>query len=563
MNFLVETKDLGYCHHLPVEMPLTIPSHIVDTAVNTNISISEVLEGVQGRQDEPRMTRAEMLREAQDRKEEIMALVPNIQSLDGWNVIDSITGEGLYMVSPDDENMQKYGFLIGMIIDLPNRVILSGSPGFIHTSVTDQIKPDLEGEVLLKDVFGDDHHLEKGQYTIKPFFEGVRLRVFYHNGKMYVSSEKKLNVNKSRLPGSITFLEMFESLGGPPVENFYDISKFYSPWVYHFKISNSDTRWVNKIPNSTGFLIFEGTTRNYDETTSPYVPNKVDYKMWDIDANTTRDFGEIMLGLTSKLLVLTPIDLDVANLFLVNGFNPLINNPENKPDDIRLGPGEAVIITMIPEGKDPYQIQVWSTAYEWRFGIVGENSHLPHQFYVLSNMMYIDTASTNGLKDFNSKMPLFAQYDVDQLADHIMEVGPLQTWPNELKPKIGDVSTPDGKLFNVWASILMAVPFNQQKVVAPLFNDFFEKRDKVIVWIQTIEESYENIDIEALGVRVNTIIKDARRLANKGTMPGLSTAEQIKRNVEFFINNEHTDSLYRLIKNMERWHRLEEKSKQE
>lgn len=544
-------------------MPLTIPSHIVDTAVNANISISEALKGVQRRQGEQPMTRAEMLREAQDRKKEIMALVPNIQSLDGWDVIDSIQDEGLYMVGPDDENMQRLGFLIGMVIDLPNRVILSGSPGFIHTSVTDQIETDFKGDVHLKDVFGDDHHLEKGQYTIKPFFEGVRLRVFYHNGNMYVCSEKKLNVNKSKLPGSITFLEMFESLGGPPVENLYDISKFYSPWVYHFKISNSDTRWVNKIPNSKGFLIFEGTTRNYDATTSPYVPNKVDYKMWDIDANTTRDFGEIMLGLTSKLLVLTPIDLDVANLFLVNGFNPLINNPETKPDDIRLGPGEAVIITMIPEGGDPYQIQVWSTAYEWRFGIVGENSHLPHQFYVLSNMIYIDTASTNGIKDFNSKMPLFAQYDVEQLAGHIMDVGPLQTWPNELVPKIGDVSTPDGKLFNVWAALLMAVPFDQQKVVAPLFNDFFEERDKVIVWIQTIEESYENIDIEAIGARANVIIKEARRLATKGTMPGLSTAEQIKRNVEFFINRERTDSLYRLIKKMKNWHRLEEKSKQE
>jgi hypothetical protein len=543
-------------------MPLTIPASIVDAAVAANRSISDVLKDVQNQQDAPRMTRAEMLREAQGRKVEIMALVPKITSLDEWNVIDS-KPEGLYMLGPEEETMEKYGFLIGMVIDLPNRVILSGSPGFNHTSVANMIESDPNGDIHLTDIFGDDHHLKKDRFTIRPFFEGVRLRVFYHDGEMYVSSDKKINVDKSKVPGSITFLEMYESLGGPPVEELYDTSKSYSPWVYHFTISTSDTRWVNKIRNPTGLLIFDGPTSTYDATTSPYVPNEVDYNMWNIDANTTRDFGKVMSGSTDEIFALIPIDLDMANSFLVDGFNPSVNDPENKADDIRLGPGEAVIITVTPEGEDPYQIQVWSPAYEWRFGIVGENSHLPHQFYVLANMMYIDTNSTEGLEDFESKMPLFPQYEVKQLSGHIMEKGPLQIWPNELKPKIADVSTEEGRLYNVWASLLMAVPFDQQKVVAPLFVEFFEKRDEVIEWIQKVEESYDVIDTDSVGPRVNVIIKDARRLATTKTMPGLSTTDQIKRNIEYFMDNEYTDSLYRLIKNMRNWHRLQEKDEQE
>lgn len=562
IRFFVDKKDLGYCHHRPVVMPLIIPSSVIAAAVaatSSNRSVSAELETVQSTRST--MTRAEMLREAQEHKAEIMTIMPNIQSINGWNVIDSRPDQSLYLLGPEEEHMEEYGFLIGTVIDLKNRIILSGSSGFNHTSVTDKIETSINGDVHLTDVFGNDHHLKKGRFEIKPFFEGIRVRVFYHNGKMYVSNDKKINVDKSKVSNSITFLEMYESLGGPPVEELFNITKKYSPWVYHFTISTPETRWVNKIPNSPGVLIFDGPSITYSNQNTPYDIEDIDFDIWDFSEKLITDFSEIIPETSDKKIYsLHPIELSVANSFLYNGFNPTINSPENKPDDTRLGPGEAVIITVSPEGKNPYQIQVWSPAYEWRFGIVNENSHLPHQFYVLANMIHIDTNSTEGLEDFKSKMPLFPQYEIDQLVEHIEQTGPLLSWPNELKARTEAVSTKEGRLYNVWASLLMSVPFDQQKVIAPLVKEFSVKRDEVTEWIQMIEEEYEVVDAVKVGPRARMIINDVRRLAETGTKPGLSKEDQVKSNIKYFIDNEYTDSLYRLIRNMKNWDRLQMKN---
>ena len=493
-----------------------------------------------------------------------MDVVKNIPSAEGWNVIDSRPSEGLYLLSPEEDKMEELGFLIGMIVDLNNKVIVSGSSGFVQTSVTDKIERHTDGDVHLTDMFGRDHQLKEGEYYMRHYFEGIRVRVFYHNGNMYVSSDKKINVDKSKVCNSITFLEMYESMDGPSAETLFDTSKKYSPWVYHFTISTPETRWVNKIPFPVGLLIFDGPNAAYDSETSPYPNDEVDFNMWDFSNRVTTDLSQVTSGQPSDKYYMIPgLDLNGANTFLTDGFNPQVNSPETKPEDIRLGPGEAVLITVVPKGGIPYQIQVWSPGYEWRFGIVNENFHLPHQFYVLANAIHIDTNSTEGLQDFQSKMPLFPQYQVSQLVDHIKEQGPILSWPNELKPKVSDVYNQEGRLYNVWASLLMAVPFDSQRIVAPLFDEFFKVRKDVTEWLQMIEEQNEVIDVVEVGPRARDIIQDTRRLANEWTHANRSKEQQVQANIKYFIENEYTDSLYRLKRNMQNYYRMQESTKTE
>ena len=545
-------------------MPLIIPKGIVDQHVERGLPrLNYKVDPLSLDSDESRMrpppvlsiTKKEMLESASLVKSEIADIL-KLDSLDGWEVIDARPDEGLYMISPDDCHMQELGEIIGIVVDLSNKTVISGSFGFVENVVTTQLEGEENGDLVLTDIFGGRHQLSSDEFTIKPYIEGIELRIFYHNGHMYVSTSTKLHVDKSKIPSSVTntFLEMYESLGGPSANELFDTTKKYSPNIYHFTISTPDTRYCSKIPtNGIGFLVYESQTQWYTKESSPYPEKETDFVVWN-GTRTDTNFKRVIShpGLIYKS---DNIEIDIANIFLQNGFSG--PNNVNVQDDERLGLGEVVMMTVVPKNREehpnPYQIKIKSPDYNWRFNYLGENRNLVHQFYALAGLKSIDTTTEEGLEEFIKSVPLLPFVSIAEIIDHIESVGPIYYWPNSDQPNPKTLSTEEGRLYNIWAAMIMAVPFELQIKIAPLLRDFYQNRSDVIEWIQDLEESYEDMNDLQLATRVKTIIRDARRLARGGTFGSRNVHEQVRANIETFIRREYTDSLYRLIKEMNRW----------
>ena len=132
-------------------------------------------------------------------KEEISKIL-NIQNTNSWNIIDSIPSEDLYLVHYNDRaNMEIYGGLRGVIVDIKEKKIVCRSNGNTISITCDNIVED-------KDVIKIDNYiLNKNNIKIMIGFEGTMLRIFKHRGTVYFSTHRKINCVNSKWGNSISF----------------------------------------------------------------------------------------------------------------------------------------------------------------------------------------------------------------------------------------------------------------------------------------------------------------------------------------------------------------------
>lgn len=108
--------------------------------------------------------------------------------------------------------------LRGTVVDLEKGVVLVESHGYTHHVDTDDRVEIVDGKLLIKGLYAEGKTLLSfpiEKVRVRPLQEGVMIRVFKFDGKVYASSYKKLNCSKSRFEGGETFLSMFvRVLGG-------------------------------------------------------------------------------------------------------------------------------------------------------------------------------------------------------------------------------------------------------------------------------------------------------------------------------------------------------------
>lgn len=109
--------------------------------------------------------------------------------------------------------------LRGTVVDLKSKKVIVESHGYTHHIATDDPLSVSNGSLLVNTLVPGSADkkllafpLEK--VRVRPLQEGVMLRVFKFNDKVYVSNYKKLNCSKSKWQGSETFLQMFIRIYG-------------------------------------------------------------------------------------------------------------------------------------------------------------------------------------------------------------------------------------------------------------------------------------------------------------------------------------------------------------
>lgn len=472
-----------------------------------------------------------------DVKEKIAAIIQK-DVCSSWEIVDSKPDENLYLIHfSDNSNRDEYGHLRGLIVDIKSKTIVCS--GYKYTPVvrdTDHLSYDEQGKMTLIDSLGNSHTVDKNKVKIVPGFEVLTIRVFLHNGNVYYSSYRKIDIfkSKSHWGNSKTFDEMSVSLKMPEAgELFPDKTKLYSNYAHIFMIVHPDILNVSRDNIKNGFILYAGTKNLWSPGTVDYPIDKIDTTPVNLevtpDLNVAKD----------SLVLYQPKDftLDQANYFLKYGY---YNSQDSDQSDIRTSGGEFVIM-YLNDGNNPFDnvIRVQSTAYCWRSYIKDDHPNIKYQFYKL-----LDAYRNYKYNDFN--FPKFTKFEVKSIQKKIEESN-IHFWPKGVPIYIKDKQD---AYYVIWISLLLSVPLHKQKEVSQLYDEFFKDKKEIVGTLYEASQSGVLLNSEdnySFHPRTYKLIELAKSRAIKNVGDG-NIESDMKYNLDYLLNNEEGKSFYKIYK---------------
>lgn len=467
----------------------------------------------------------------------------NLDPSEPWEIV-SETETGLVMVHHGaNADLQLYSSLRGVGVDTNTGNVVCYS--FPHASRF--VSPFLsatDGKIFLS----EEVVLNPDNLKIKVGFEGPLIHVFKHGGKVYHSTRKRFDPSKSRWGNSKTFEQIYQELNGPSDEVLFDPSKNYSPYVHTFIMVHPHMLVCTKADVGTGYLVYLGPKKMYSvEKNCPYPVEEVDGVLRVPDTSSEVEVGKIY-----SPSVLT---LEEANKHLLFGFSQGFEGYEYL--DPRTLPGEFVIIEDTETGS-MYRIE--SPSYYWRSCMRNNNPNLLHRFYELLDFAYLKNTQEDEKKYFEN-FPLLTIYEMSSLKEAV-EKTPIKIWPQDLEKVQAIPNTRDSKLYNIWQCFLASVPLCRQKEVVGFYEHLVNRRNEVISWLSGLSVK-SDLNLELFSRRIQDILTKTRSFAmskvrtgdNKDQKTGkYKTADMItKENIRNFMNKEMGSSLYRIIREMDRY----------
>ncbi len=535
---------------------------------------------------------------SQDDTRRNISEVLGIENSAAWQIVSSDPEHHLYMVHHKPEaNLAEYGQIRGIVVDTEAKTIACRSYGYTPTIVSDQvlIQPG-DGNIHLIDDLGLEHVVDPARSHFKMGFEGTLINVFKHDGKVYRTTRKRLDPSRSRWGSSKTFMEMYWSLGGPTDEVLFDPQSKDSPYCHTFIIVHPDVLVVSKDNVGEGYLVYLGPKQmwslDYDE--SPYKQTQKDGSLFPgitqevvnqderpdagwIDPavhvpKTVSNMGE-NVSHTPGHAIFSPHNLSIedANKHLLFGFYDPFAGYDKL--DRRMLPGEFVIIHQLDEsGAITGMLRVESTPYAWRSGMRDNNPNLLHRFFQLINGSYLRYNNPDGKSRYNSLYPIFEPFDKQSIKEQILNDGAYVVWPQDgpyYDPEY--LMDKESRMYNIWLAYLNSVPLHRQKDVSGYLDYLYNKRGELIGWLRSVETRGQ-LDPTEYSRRMIDIISAARRFARQNVERGhdrnhngrkMSIKDLTRDNIRNLVMKEEGSSLYRLIRDMDRWNREQEELRQE
>jgi len=420
----------------------------------------------------------------------------------------------------------------GTVVDLKEKLVVASNPGFTPVIVTDFIDPNVK---KWTDLNGNILDLDPVNLKFRIGREGALIKVFKHNGKVYISSCKKLDVCNSKLGQSKTFEQMYIALGGP-VETLFG-PELYSPFCHVFILSHQDLLIGSKINmlNREGFLYYLGCNTMWSKAPESWTSVEKEPKV------------------PQDILESDWIPLDVANKHLKFGFHPIEHNDFfNEP---KLTSGEFVVA--YDETTDKWY-RFESQAFHWRRTIHEGEVNLRYGFY---KHLTLAKKAIKGLKDKNKQhdhanylklFPLVPYVDPKSIEMVVQAKGYIISWPgNRVADKMLE--------YNTWACYLLACPIHLHKEIVGYYNDYFVTcgycSQKIFsIWrgtsIYDRTKASTNTEIRAVR-RIDDIISKSQEPGKRdkaSLTPGI-----VERNCANLIHKEHGETLYAISEFLRRY----------
>lgn len=500
-----------------------------------------------------------------------IAKIVGIENSDAWDIIDSDPDNSLYLINYNNRaDLSRYGQLSGVVVDVDKKTIVCRSDGYCPTAVKDVIDLNPDNKIHIIDNFGEEHVFDQETIRIKIAYEGQTVRVFKHNGTVYYSTNKNLNLSKK-------YWQYYNDLNGPLGDDLFDVNSLYSPYCHIFIMVHPELINVTKGDIGDGYLVYLGPKQlwSYDNE-SPYNESQIDKNLRVPPTVTSlvsysNDKSSNNNGIikdAGKILYSININLDQANHHLKFGFYDPNRWDNDQQLDQRTLPGESIIIYNINDlGQISTSLKVNSSSYQWRSEMRDNNHNIVNRFYQLIDGSYIQAETDSGFERYHGIFPIFAlpykiNYSNDQdintlvegVEDYLYQNGPIVMWPPidiSIEQQKNLVSNENLRLVNIWISYLMSVPLDLQNDVLPLYRNLIDQRDQAIDWLINIQYDQEsNID---LSDQAKAILSQARQFAQYKTSRGdnnTSIDQMINKNIHDLVMKQSGDDLYKLITNM-------------
>ncbi len=469
-----------------------------------------------------------------------IASILGIEDNKSWQIVDTKTESHLYLIHyTTDASMVDYGNLRGIVVDIKNKTVVARSYGFTPYVRAESIRiADYDKKIHLTDEINPDVSYEIDPVTTQftPGFDGVVIRVFLHDGIVYHSSHKRIDVAETSWGFSKTYLEMYEELDGPREDELFDLTKKYSPYVYVFLLAHPELQMVSKSPIGAGYLVYLGVREMWNPNQAPYPSDQVEIKPKGIAAS-----NGFIANPESPLLYSPPfLGVTGVNDFLRTGFH---SDLDVTGLDQRLYPGEFVIAFLYSNGVMTGAIRIESPGYQWRKNMRDNNPDLYRQFFLLSNGRFLRGDFEDEKNAYIRRFPILSPSGLDQPL-------PIIVWPqNGLTQEEIDriLADPDHRLYNIYLCLIYSLPLHLQQDAIGFYTSYFEDRQAVTDDIISIDRRGDLVgDIPS---RVKQIIQLARYAARQKLDQGnvtdldLLTQEEIIKLVKL----EEGGSLYKLI----------------
>jgi hypothetical protein len=502
---------------------------------------------------------------------EIRNKVAKVLSIDedpSWTIEVS---ENLCLVSSKKEVMPRYPDLRGCVVDLNASQVVVPCYGRITSVITPMVHFN-QGKMTVEDMDGNVRELNQNDIRFSYGFEGPVLRLYKNGGKIYLSTNRRLDCSKSRWGTKKTFLEMFKELGGDKIiESAFDPNKSFSSHLLTFIVVHPDMLLCTKQNVGQGYLVFLGSQRCFSTENCPYPSEEVDWttygsSKYDGPFHTTCTFED---AIRNKIPYCPPyLSVDEVNRHLLVGYGTKHSN------DIRTGSGEFVIAYLKQDTcfTNEQLFRFVSPSYDHRSKMRNEDPNLLHQFYCLSSEANLSDS------EFEMKYP-WLEYEETKKTE--AEEGRILYWNKRKRPigtdkypwlglehdKSKKTESPDWqkKFRNLWKHFVLSVPLHRQAEVFGYYKQFFLNRDTLAEWLCSFfgrEQKDMDAD-ELLSLRAKKLMQLALDYERKHNPKADLTLNRknLERNMKYLLSNERGTSLYMLWKNRKQYLRQLELAK--
>jgi hypothetical protein len=474
-----------------------------------------------------------------------VAKVLSIHEDPSWTIEVS---ENLCLVSSKKEVIPRYPDIRGCVVDLNSEKVVVPCYGRITSVVTPMIHFD-QGKMTIEDSEGESVVLEQEKVRFSYGFEGPVLRVYKNNGKVYCSTNRRLDCTKSRWGTKKTFLEMFKELGGDVILEKAFNEKKYSSHFLTFIVVHPDMLLCTKQNVDHGYLVFLGSQRCLFPEDCPYPLDEVDWTTYSSLKDKyeapfiTTDMFESAISCKLPYCP-SSLNLDEVNRHLLVGYGTKHSN------DIRTGSGEF-IIAYVGQDKSYSQERLFrfvSPAYDHRSRMRNEDPNLLHQFYCLSSDAHLSDA------EYEMRFPWL---EYEEVKKEEAEEGKIMFWNRGKRAVAPDWQK---KFRNIWKHFVFSVPLHRQKEVFGYYKQFFTNRETLCEWLCSffgkdgikVDGSETN---EVLSTRATKLMQLALEYERKHNPKADLTLSKknLEKNMKYLLNNERGSSLYMLWKNRKQY----------
>ena len=434
----------------------------------------------------------------------------------------------------------------GIIVDVVARIVVCASFGYTPTANVGKLKSGEDGHYHLVDTDGAYHNVNPAQMSIKLGYEGTIMRIFKHGGTVYHSTHRRIDSSRSRWGNSPSFKELYHQLKGPANEELFSPESTHSPYVYIFLIVHPTVLVATKESVGEGYIVYLGAKIMWE--TCPYPEAILDLEQKLPTGDHIRSPGELTL--------------EQANHHLQYGYSSDPIAPSSGVEDVRLRPGEFVMLYYQNEEGNQDLLKVQGIPYWWRSNIRNNDPNLLHRFYQLVDWSYLHTETPT---EWNQYIGMFPVLEHKEVTDVVTPISFSQ------RTNVSTAMSRDDRLHNIWQCYLMAVPLHCQEEVIAMYLKFLQDRVALIEWVNSLNDIFppdtpSQTDTPAVPTslpevseRITAIIFSARRFAKerRRTHRNMSRNGHIlgiramtRDNIRNLLMKEKGVSLYRLVKEM-------------